>query len=77
MIDKKEIDYLYIATTRTLKANLEVQDRIDEVKEYALEHLSDIQGILDLIEGLEKAIRKSIDAESVVRGIIHYHHEEK
>ena len=74
MIDKKEIDYLYIATTRALKCALRAQSDLEDIQEYVEEHLADNEEIKKLLSELEKDMRKREHAESVILGIIHYHH---
>lgn len=76
MIDKKEIDFLYIATTRALKCQLAAQSDLDELEEYVKEHFPDNEELNKLVSELEKGLRKRDHAEGVVLNIIHYHYEE-
>lgn len=76
MIDKKEIDYLYIATTRALKCALRTDSDLDDLREYVEEHLPDNEELKKLVSELEKDLRKRDNAEGVILNVIHYHHEE-
>lgn len=76
MINKEEANYICTIAKRTIRESLLTQRILDDLEEYAKEHHADDEGLIKLVEELDKAMRKKNHADRILDGIILYHYEE-
>lgn len=76
MINKEEAKYLCTVAKRTIRESLSTDSVLDDLDEYAREHHADDEGLIKLLEELDKAMKKRGYADRILNGIILYHYDE-
>lgn len=76
MINKEEAKYICTVAKRTIRESLATESILDDIEEYAKEHHADDEGLIKLVEELEKAMRKRAYTDRILNGIILYHYDE-
>ena len=77
MISKEEAKYICTVAKRTIRESLATQSILDDLEEYAKEHHADDEGLIKLVEELDKAMKKRAHADRILDGIILYNYEEE
>lgn len=76
MINKEEAKYICTIAKRTIRESLATQSVLEDLEEYAKEHHADDEGLIKLVEELDRAMRKRGHADRILDGIILYHYDE-
>lgn len=77
MINKEEAKYICTVAKRNIRESLATHSILDDLEEYAKEHHADDEGLIKLVEELDKAMRKRAHADRILDGIILYHYDEE
>lgn len=77
MINKEEAKYLCTIAKRNIRESLTTDSILDDIEEYAKEHHADDEGLIKLVEELDKAMKKRAHANRILDSIILYHYDQE